>query len=73
VYFHLHRPARELPKKSDIATLTAFADTVRARGGRVLLFDVAAVEYAPTASLVKVPGLRTIARLSDGVVLSSSP
>jgi hypothetical protein len=73
VYFHLHRPARELPKKSDIATLTAFADTVRARGGRVLLFDVAAIEYAPTASLVKVPGLRTIARLSDGVVLSSSP
>ncbi|MDB4889199.1 MAG: hypothetical protein JWL61_1054 [Gemmatimonadetes bacterium] len=72
VYFHLHRPARELPKEFDAATLKAFADTVRVRGGRVLLFDVAASEYAPTALLVKVPGLRTVARLSDGVVLSSS-
>ena len=72
VYFHLHRPARELPKDFDAATLNAFADTVRVRGGRVLLFNVAATEYAPTASLVKVPGLRTVARLSDGIVLSSS-
>jgi hypothetical protein len=73
VYFHLHRPARELPKDTDAATLAAFADTVRVRGGRVLLFDVAAVEFAPTALLMKTPGLRTVARLGDGVVLSSPP
>jgi hypothetical protein len=72
VYFHLHRPARELPKEVDAATLAAFADTVRVRGGRVLLFEVPAVEYAPTALLVKAPGLQIVARLSDGVVLSSS-
>ncbi|MEO5814424.1 MAG: hypothetical protein ABIT20_03985 [Gemmatimonadaceae bacterium] len=73
VYFHLHRPARELPKDFDAITLAAFADTVRVRGGRVLLFDVAANEYAPTALLVKVPGLRTVARLSDGVVMGAAP
>jgi hypothetical protein len=72
VYFHLHRPARELPKEHDAATLAAFADTVRARGGRVLLFDVETSEYAPTASLEKLPGLRIVARLSDGVVLSAA-
>jgi hypothetical protein len=73
VYFHLHRPARELPKDRDAATLAAFADTVRVRGGRVLLFDVASKEYAPSDSLLKTPGLRIVVRLSDGVVLSASP
>jgi hypothetical protein len=73
VYFHLHRPARELPKEFDAATLAAFADTVRVHGGRVLLFDVEANESAPTASLLALKGLRTVARLSDGVVLSASP
>jgi hypothetical protein len=72
VYFHLHHPSRELPKDFDATTLKAFADTVRVRGGRVLLFDVPAIEYAPTALLVKAPGLQIVARLSDGVVLSSS-
>jgi hypothetical protein len=72
VYFNLHRPARELPKELDPATLAAFADTVRVRGGRVLLFDVEANEYAPIASLLKLPGLRVVTRLSDGVVLSAS-
>ncbi len=73
VYFHLHRPARELPKDRDATTLAAFADTVRARGGRVLLFKVETSEYAPAASLMLLTGLRTVAQLHDGVVLGPTP
>jgi len=73
VYFHLHRPARELPKEHDAATLAAFADTVRARNGRVVLFNVETSEYAPTASLLASPKLKAVAQFSDGVVLSASP
>ena len=69
VYFHLHRPARELPKERDARTLASFADTVRVRDGRVLLFNAQTTEYAPLDSLLKVRGLRTVARLRDGVVL----
>jgi hypothetical protein len=69
VYFYLHRPARTLPKKRDARTLAAFADTVRVRNGRVLLFDVQTSEYAPADSLLKLRGLRTLARVHDGVVL----
>ena len=69
VYFHLHRPARELPTLRDARTLAAFADTVRVRGGRVLVFDAQTTEFAPQDSLVKTRGLRTLARLRDGVVL----
>lgn len=68
-YFYLHRPARALPRASDARTMAAFADTVRVRGGRVLLFNVQAVDIAPNDSVMKVRGLRTLERLSDGVVL----
>ena len=69
VYFYLQRPARELPTARDARTLAAFADTVRVRGGRILLFDVQTTEYAPRDSLVKVRGLHTIATVGDGTVL----
>ena len=69
VYFYLHRPARELPRQSDARTMAAFADTVRVRGGRVLLFDVKAEELAPNDSVIKARGLRTLERRRDGVVL----
>lgn len=69
VYFHLHRPARELPKDRDSLTLAAFADTVRVRGAVVLMFDTPTAEYVPVDSLLKLRGLRTIVRLRDGVVL----
>jgi hypothetical protein len=73
VYFHLHRPSRELPRQRDAHTLAAFADTVRVRDGRVLLFDTQSPEFAPNHSLLETRGLRTIARLRDGVVLGPVP
>ncbi len=75
VYFHLHRASRELPLKidSDSITLAAFADTVRARKGLVLLFYVETGEFVPSGELEKLAGLREVARVSDGVVLGPEP
>lgn len=72
VFFHLHRPARELPKNIEMtpATLAEFADSVRARNGRVLLFNVQTGEYPSNAALRKLRGLRVLEELSDGVVLA---
>ena len=69
VYFYLHRPAHEIPQESDARTMAAFADTVRVRGGRVLLFDVREHQLAPNDSVIKTRGLRTVERLRDGVIL----
>lgn len=71
VYFYLHRPAHELPHESDARTMADFADTVRVRGGRVLLFDVRTYELAPNDSVIKARGMRTVKRLRDGVVLGA--
>jgi hypothetical protein len=73
VYFYLHRPSRELPRKSDARTMAAFADTVRVRGGRVLLFDTQSPELAPNEFVLKARGLHEIDRLRDGVVLGPEP
>ena len=75
VYFYLHRPSHELPMNmdSDSSTLAAFADTVRARNGRVLLFDAETREFAPRDELVKVAGFREVAHVADGVVLGPTP
>lgn len=72
VYFHLHRPARELPKNKDMTptTLAAFVDSVRKRDGRVLLFNTQDGEYPSNAVLRKLPGLRLLDSLRDGIVLS---
>jgi hypothetical protein len=72
VYFHLHRPARQVPLRDDAPGLAAFPDTLRARGGRVLLFDVADPEHASPSALLASPGLRVVARLQDGVVLAAT-
>jgi phosphate starvation-inducible membrane PsiE len=71
VYFSLHRPAHELPMERDAKTLAAFADTVRAHRGRVLVFDVQTSEFAPMDSLLKARGLTVMARLQDGLVLGA--
>ena len=73
VYFYLHRPSRELPRTSDARTMAAFADTVRVRGGRVLLFDARSTELASNDSVAKARGLHEIDRLRDGVVLGPEP
>ena len=69
VYFHLHRPARDVPRYDDPAGLAAFADTLRAHDGRVLAFDVAAKDCATSRMLTQLPGLHVVARGVDGVVL----
>jgi hypothetical protein len=69
VYFHLHRPARQVPLHNDARALAAFPDTVRVRDGRVLVFDVAG-EDDVREMLLQSPGLRVVARLQDGVALA---
>ena len=71
VYFHLHRPSRELPRTNDARTVAAFADTVRVRGGRVLLFDAQSPELGPDESMMKAHGLHEIGRFRDGVILGA--
>ena len=73
VYFHLHRPSHELPLQSDARTLAAFADTVRAHDGRVLLFNAFSLGLAPNDSVLKVRALRVVERFRDGVVLAGRP
>jgi hypothetical protein len=69
VYFHLHRPAHELPASTDSIALAKLADTVRVRDGRILAFSVPAPAIVTKEMLVSQPGLRVIAVLEDGVVL----
>jgi hypothetical protein len=70
VYFHLHRPSRQVPLRDDARALAAFPDTLRARDGRVLVFNVAGEEHATPETLLQSRGLRVVARLNDGVVLA---
>jgi len=70
VYFHLHRPSYSLPTPDEVEELEDFADTLRRRDGRVLLFDAPNADDIVARSLVEQPGLRVVARLDDGVVLA---
>ena len=72
-YFYLGRPARDVPRLNESTQLGEFADSVRAQGGLVLAFNVPGIEYVTVDSLAKVPGLRVVARLSDGAVFGSAP
>jgi len=68
-YFYLRRPARDVPRLEESARMAEFADSLRVRGGRILAFTWPGIEYVPADSMVKVPGLRVVARRADGVVL----
>lgn len=70
VYFHLHRTSYTLPEKAEHAALGAFADTLRRRNGRVLLFNAPNADDIVADSLVTLRGLHVVARLGDGVVLA---
>ena len=72
VYFHLHRPARELPREAGAAELEALADTLRVRHGRILMFDARASEFATMDMLRRTRGLRVAAELPDGTVFEAS-
>ena len=69
-YFYLRRPARDVPRLAETARMGEFVDSLRARGGRILEFTTPGIEYLPLDSMVKVPGLRVVARRTDGVVLA---
>lgn len=69
-YFYLRRPARDVPRLAEAARMGEFVDSLRARGGRILEFTAPGIEYVPLDSMVKVPGLRVVARRRDGVVLA---
>ena len=70
VYFHLHRNSYALPEKTERAALAAFADTLRRRDGRVLLFDAPNADDVVPDSLEALRGLHVVAKLGDGVVLA---
>ena len=72
VYFYLHRPARELPRDADVAELAAFADTLRVRHGRILMFDARTDEFPSMEVLRRTPGLRVAAELPDGTVFEAT-
>jgi hypothetical protein len=73
VYFHLHRPSYALPEQGEEASLGDFADTLRRRDGRVLLFTAPDADDIRADSIVALRGLRVVARLGDGMVLAPAP
>lgn len=70
VYFHLQRPARDVPPGDDAHALAAFADTLCARDGRVLVFTVPAPDLATDVALGRQDGLRVLQHFRDGIVLA---
>jgi hypothetical protein len=71
--FHLHRASHELPREGDADLLRAFADTLRARNGVILLFDVPSPDQIAADTLLAAPAFRRIARLADGSVVAAVP
>jgi len=73
IVFHLHRASHELPRGNDAGLLRAFADTLRARDGVLLLFDVPSPDQVGADTLLNSPALHRVARLADGTVLAPLP
>ena len=70
VYFHLHRPSYSLPEPDEANEVAGFVDTLRRRDGRALVFDAPNADDIVARTLTEQPGLRVVARSSDGVVLA---
>ena len=70
VYFHLHRPSYSLPEPNEAGELSGFVATLREHDGRALVFDAPNADDVVAKALIEQPGLRVVARLSDGVVLA---
>ena len=70
VYFHLHRSSHEIPDTGDADVLRAFVDTLRARDGVVLFFDIPSPDQVGADTLANAPGLTRLARVADGTVLA---
>jgi len=72
VYFHLRRPARDVPMLGEMKRVPDFARVLRANDGRVLLFNVPGVEYLTVDSLRRAPELRVVTERADGVVFAAA-
>ena len=73
VVFHLHRTAHELPSDSSAALLAAFADTLRARRGVVIVFDQPSPDQIGASPLQRSSRLHQIARVADGTAFAAAP
>ena len=70
VYLHLHRPARGVPGLEESHRMEAFADTVRAHDGRVLMFNLSGGTSRRIDALRRVQGLRVVLDGPTGVVFA---
>lgn len=72
VYFHLHRSAWLPPNmNANARTLAAFVDTLRSRRGVLLEFDVANPDALQPKEAASVPGLRAVAKTTDGTIYAA--
>ena len=72
VYFHLRRPARDIPMLGEMKRVPEFARVLAANDGRALVFDVPGVEFVTVDSLRRAPELRVVSELADGVVFAAA-
>jgi 4-amino-4-deoxy-L-arabinose transferase-like glycosyltransferase len=73
VFFYLHRTSHEMPRDGTAELLRAFADTVRARNGVVIVFDQPSPDQIGAEALQAASGLRQTARVADGSVFTALP
>jgi hypothetical protein len=73
VYFHLHRPTRDVPALDESDQLEEFADSVRAHDGRVLMFALTRASNVRLDSLRRVRGLRIVLEGRGGAVFAPAP
>jgi hypothetical protein len=72
VYFHLRRPARDLPMLTEMRRVPELARVLRANDGRAVVFTVPGVEFLTVDSLRRAPELRVVAERADGVVFAAA-
>ena len=73
VYFHLHRPARDVPALGDSDRMEEFADSVRAHDGRVLMFNPSRGPSRRIDVLRRVRGLRAVLDGPSGTAFVAVP
>jgi len=67
IYFHLHRPAWQLPRTANRDTLRALVDTLAARRAIAVVFDWPNPDAMPPTRMDSL-GLRVLVRTPDGAV-----
>ena len=72
LYYLVHRTVRNVPLLKEGARMEEFADSVRARGGRVVMFNEPSRWHVTVDSLRRVRGLRPVFVGTSGVVFGPS-